>query len=222
MAISKTEDIKRKSLHAAAKLFLSRGYANSTVREIAQEAGVSLSAMVRACGTKEDIVCDLVAYVLEGQFKAAEAMLAGITDDKILFYAAETTLQLYMAESSGHIREMYSVSYSLPKSAAIIYREITKKLEIIFGEHLPQLKTKDFYEYEIASAGIMRNFITVPCDMYFTMEHKVARFLETTFLVYRIPEEKIKEAIKFVSRFDYPAIAKNVISQMLEYLENQT
>lgn len=222
MAISKTEEIKRKSLHAAAKLFLSRGYANSTVREIAQEAGVSLGAMVRACGTKEDIVCDLVAYVLEGQFKAAEVMLAGITDDKILFYAAETTLQLYMAESSEHIREMYSVSYSLPKSAAIIYQEITKKLEIIFGEHLPQLKTKDFYEYEIASAGIMRNFMTVPCDMYFTMKRKIARFLETTFLVYRVSDEKIKEAIKFVSRFDYPTIAKNVISQMLEYLENQT
>ncbi len=222
MANSKTEEMKSQCLHAAAKLFLSKGYANSTVREIAREAGVSLSAMVRACGTKEDIVCDLVSYVLEGQFKAAEGLLEGITNDKILFYAAETTLQLYMAESSEHMREMYSVSYSLPKSSEIIYREITRKLERIFGEHLPELETKDFYEYEIASAGIMRNFITVPCDMYFTMERKVARFLETTFLVYRVPDEKIKEAIEFVSRFDYPAIAENVISHMLEYLESQT
>ncbi len=222
MAISKTDEIKSKSLHAAAKLFLSKGYTNSTMREIAQEAGVSLSAMVRACGAKEDIVCDLVAYVLEGQFTATEKLLAGITDDKILFYAAETTLQLYMAESSEHMREMYSVSYSLSKSATVIYREITKKLEKIFGEHLPRLETRDFYEYEIASAGIMRNFMTVPCDMYFTMERKVARFLETTFLVYRVPDEKIKEAIEFVSRFDYPAIAEKIISHMLEYLERQT
>ncbi len=222
MAISKTEEIKSKSLHAAAKLFLSKGYTESTVREIAEEAGISVSAMIRACGSKEDIVCDLVAYVLEGQFKSTERMLAEITDDKILFYAAETTLQLYMAESSEHMREMYSVSYSLPKSASIIYHEITRKLETIFREHLPHLETKDFYEYEIASAGIMRNFMTVPCDMYFTMERKVARFLETTFLVYRVPDEKIKEAIDFVSRFDYPAIAEEVISHMLEYLESQT
>ncbi len=222
MTISKTDEIKSKCFHAAAKMFLSKGYADSTVREIAQTAGVSLGAMVRACGTKEDIVCELVSYVLNGQFMAVENMLAGITDDKILFYAAETTLQLYMAESSEHMREMYSVSYSLPKSATIIYREITTKLEEIFGEHLPQLETKDFYEYEIASAGIMRNFITVPCDMYFTMERKIARFLETTFLVYRVSDEKIKEAIEFVSGFDYPAIAEKVISQMLEYLESQT
>ena len=222
MAVSKTESIKSKSLHAAAKLFLEKGYTNSTVREIAEEAATGVSAMIRACGSKEDILCELVAYVLEGQFKSVEQILAGITDDKMLFYAAETTLQLHMAESSEHIREMYSVSYSLPKSSSIIYHEITKKLEYIFKEHLPHLETKDFYEYEIASAGIMRNYMTVPCDMYFTMERKVARFLETTFRVYCVPEEKIAEAIEFVSRFDFPTIAESVISRMLEYLESQT
>ncbi len=222
MASSKTEANKSKCLHAAAKLFLSKGYTESTVREMAEEAGINVSAMIRACGSKEDILCELVAYVLEGQFKSVEQMLKGVTEDKILFYAAETTLQLYMAESSEHIREMYSVSYSLPKSSGIIYHAITGKLEEIFKEHLPHLETKDFYEYEIASAGIMRNFMTVPCDMYFTMERKVARFLETTFLVYRVPDAKINEAIEFVSKFDYPSIAQNVISNMLSYLESQT
>lgn len=222
MAINKNENIKSRCLHAAARLFLSKGYTESTVREIAEEAGVNVSAMIRACGSKEDILCELVAYVLEGQFGAAAKLLEGVTDDKILFYAAETTLQLYMAESSEHIREIYSVSYSLPKTSAIIYQSITGKLEQIFSEHLPHLETKDFYEYEIASAGIMRNFMTVPCDIYFTMERKVSRYLETTFLVYRVPDDKIKEAIDFVSRFDYPTIAQNVVENMLSYLESQT
>ncbi|MBE6574204.1 MAG: TetR/AcrR family transcriptional regulator [Ruminococcaceae bacterium] len=222
MTTLKSQSIKSKTLHATAKLFLEKGYTESTVREIAEEAGINVSAMIRACGSKEDILCELVAYVLEGQFESVKRMLKGITDDKILFYAAETTLQLYMAESSEHIRELYSVSYSLPKTSEIIYHAITQKLEDIFKEHLPELETKDFYEYEIASAGIMRNFMTVPCDMYFTMERKVARFLETTFLVYRVPDDKIKEAINFVSGFDYPTIAQNVISNMLSYLENQT
>lgn len=222
MATIKSENIKTKCLHAAAKLFLEKGYTESTVREIAEEAGINVSAMIRTCGSKEDILCELVAYVLEGQFDSIKRMLKGITEDKILFYAAETTLQLYMAESSEHIRELYSVSYSLPKTSEIIYHAITQKLEDIFKEHLPGLKTKDFYEYEIASAGIMRNFMTVPCNMYFTMERKVSRFLETTFLVYRVSDDKIKEAINFVSGFDYPTIAQNVISNMLSYLESQT
>lgn len=221
MSVHKTDAVRSKCLYVAAKLFLEKGYTESVVREIAEEAGVNVSAMIRACGSKEDILCELVKYVLEGQFEATAKLLEGKCDDKILFYAAETTLQLYMAESSEHMREMYSVSYSLPKSSAIIYKSITGKLEEVFKEHLPHLETKDFYEYEIASAGIMRNFMTVPCNIYFTMERKVRRFLETTFLVYRVSDEKIKEAIDFVSRFDYVRIAADVIDHMLDYLGEQ-
>ena len=214
-------DVKSKVLHAAAEMFLAKGYQASTMREIAKAAGVNLGSLTFAFGNKEQILCELVAYVLEGQFSATKKMMEGKTEDKILFYAAETTLQLYMAESSEHMREMYNVSYSLPHSAQVIFHTITGKLQDIFGAHLPNLERKDFFELEIASAGIMRNFLSVPCDMYFTMERKVARFLETTFLVYRVPDEKIAEAIQFVSQFDFKTIAKGVLESMLSYLKSR-
>ncbi|MBE6548196.1 MAG: TetR/AcrR family transcriptional regulator [Ruminococcaceae bacterium] len=214
--------VRSRVLHTAAKMFLEKGYSQSTMREISQNSGVNYGSLTFAFKSKENILCELVAYVLEGQFEATHRLLDSITDDKILFYAAETTLQLYMAESSEHIREMYSVSYSLPHSSQIIYRTITGKLEDIFGEHLPHLETKDFYEREIASGGIMRGFLTVPCDIYFTMDRKVKSFLETTFLVYEVPKEKIDQAIEFVSRFDFKTMAQNVIDNMLSYLESKT
>lgn len=216
------ENIKEKTLNAAAKLFLEKGYSDSTTREIAQNAGVNVSAMNRAFGSKENILCELVDFVLEGQFDAAAKMLDGITDDPILFYAAETTLQLYMAESNENIRNLYAAAYSLPKTSEIIQRVITAKLESLFGAYLPELETKDFYELEIASGGIMRSFMAKPCDMYFTMDRKVERFLKTTFLIYEMPKSKIDEAIAFVTRFDYPAIADKTVKSMLSYLENKT
>jgi hypothetical protein len=167
-------------------------------------------------------LAELVAYVLEGQFAATEQLVRGKTEDKILFYAAETVLQLYMAESHEHIREMYAVSYSLSETSSIIYETITQKLEHIFSEHLPELTTKDFYCLELASGGIMRSFMTVPCDMFFTMDMKVRAFLQTTFRVYLVPEEKIEEAIRFVSQFDFKSIAQDVIDHMLGYLESKT
>ena len=154
--------------------------------------------------------------------KAIGELLSDKTDDKILLYAAETTLQLYMAESSEHMREMYNVAYSLPNSAKVIYHTITGKLEEIFKEFLPTWETKDFYEREISSAGIMRNHISVPCDIYFTMERKINSFLESTFLLYRVPDEKIREAIEFVSGFDWKTISEKVIENMLSYLESKT
>lgn len=217
----KKEETKSKILHTAAKMFLEKGYNYTTMNELAKNAGITYGELFRVGIDKENILCELVAYVLEGQFESTKKLLDGITDDKILFYAAETTLQLYMAESSEHMREMYNVSYSLPHSAQIIFKTITGKLEEIFKDYLPELETKDFYELEIASAGIMRNFMSVPCNMYFTMDRKVRRFLETTFLVYRVSDEKINEAIEFVSKFDFKEIASQVIDQMLSYLESK-
>lgn len=216
------DDPKSKTLHAAAKLFLQKGYSSATTREIAREAGVSVSSMNRSFGNKENLLCELVAYVLEGQFETAATLLCGITDDPILFYAVETTLQLYIAESSENIRDLYSAAYSLPKTSDLIQHIITGKLETIFKTYLPDLQTKDFYELEIASGGIMRGFMARPCDMYFTMDRKVTRFLETTFLIYEIPKDKIREAIDFVKQFDYPAIAQKTIASMLSYLESKT
>ncbi len=214
--------LREKILYTAAKSFLENGFTQTTLRGLAKMAETNYGSIQNLFATKEDLLCALVEYVLEGQFSATHKFLDGKTDDKILFYAAETTLQLYMAESNEKVRELYAAAYSMPKSSAIIQKNITGKLEDIFKEHLPDLKTQDFYKLEIASGGIMRGFLTIPCDMWFTMEQKVASFLETTFLVYRVPDNKIKEAIDFVSQFDYETLAENTINSMLSFLNNKT
>ncbi len=213
--------VKSKVLHAAAKLFLEKGFTESRMREISTLAGVSYGSMMFIFRSKEEILSELVGFVLDGQFEAATKLLQGKTDDKILFYAAETTLQLYMAESSEHMRELYSLSYSQTASSTIIYEKITLKLAEIFKEQYPDYTQGEFYEKELASAGIMRNYMTRPCGIYFTMDKKVRAFLENTFLLYEIPRTKIEEAIKFVEGFDWKTIADGVIKNMLTYLESK-
>ncbi|MBO5091196.1 MAG: TetR/AcrR family transcriptional regulator [Clostridia bacterium] len=219
---SRSEKVKSKVLHAAARLFLAKGYTNTTLRELASLSGVNYGSLTFTFKNKETILSELVGFVLDGQFEFTEKLLDGKTDDKILFYAVETTLQLYMAESSEHIRELYSLSYSLEASSDVIYTKITKKLAEIFKEQYPNYTQGEFYEKELASAGIMRNYMTCPCGIYFTMDRKVNAFLENTFLLYEIPREKIEETIKFVSQFDFKALAKQVIDNMLAYLESKT
>ena len=212
----KYEYLKKKILHSAACMFLEKGYTITTVKALADAAETNTGVLMRIFGCKENILALLVKHVLEGQFSATKELLKGKTEDKILFYAAETTLQLHIVESDEHLRELYGAAYSLPATTDIILHMITGKLENIFKEHLPHLETKDFFELEIASGGIMRGFMTIPCDMYFTMDRKIKRFLETTFKLYDVPEEKIKEAIEFVSQFDFKIIAKETIDKMLK------
>lgn len=215
------ESNKQHILYAAAISFLELGYTATTIKKIAADAKTNTGTLQNIFKTKDDILSDIVSYVLEGQFDTTAKFLEGVTDDKILFYAAETTLQLYMAESSENIRNLYGAAYSLPKTTRIIQNTITKKLESIFKEQLPEMETKDFYLLEIASGGIMRNFMMVPCDMWFTMDQKVAAFLETTLRVYCVPEEKIKEAVEFVAQFDFEKIAKETINAMLTFLKGE-
>jgi len=216
-----SEENKKLVLHAAAKLFLRKGYTATTLREIAKESGVNIGSLMYSYESKENILCDLVTHVLEGQFSATAKLLHGMTEDKILFWAAETTLQLHMAESSEQIRELYLAAYSHQKSAALIYQAIAEKMQTYFQPFYPDYEAKDFYELEIATGGIIRGFMSVPCDMYFTMKRKVKRYLETTFLVYKVPEAKIQEAIQFVSTIDFSAVAQQVIDNLLSALDHE-
>ena len=213
--------VKYKILNAAAKLFLSIGFERATIVKIADTAEVSRGSVCFAFRDKESILCELVAFVIEGQFEATHDLLADTTDDPLLLYCAETVLQLHLAESSEHMREMYQVSYSMPHSADVIFHTITGKLEEVFRPYCPDWQTRDFYEREIATAGIMRNFMSVPCDMYFTMQRKVRAFLESTLLLYHVPPERIAETIEFVGRYDWATIADGVINRMLAYLESR-
>ena len=212
------EEVHRKALHAAALLFLEKGYTATSVHLIADAAGASKTSVMRVFGSKEGILCELVKFVIENQFSTTRAMLNGVTEDAVLYYAAETSLQLYMAESDESVRDLYAAAYSLPESAEVIYRTISSQLPLVFGTYLPDASAEDFYHLEIASGGIIRGYMTMPCTPEFPMEEKVKRFLESSLRIYRVPEEKIAEAVAFVKQFDYPVLARQTIANMFVQL----
>ena len=212
---------RSKILRAAAELFLSIGFEKSTISKIADTAEASRGSVCFFFKDKEALLCELVTHMLDRQYFATKELLKDKTEDPILFYAAETVLQLHLAENSEQIREMYNISYSMKGSPSPIFYSVTSKLERLFGQIHPQWQTRDFYEREISTAGIMRNHMSVPCDMYFTMERKIRVFLESALLVMEVPREKIEEAINFVMQFDWNCVATSIIDNMLPYLESK-
>lgn len=107
-----------------------------------------------------------------------------------MLYAVGTAIQLHIAELTEPLRELYVTAYMLPSISAYLYRGTAKRLEGIFGDDLPDAEAKDFYEMEITSTGMMRSFVAVPCDMYFTVERKIARFLECALKICNVPPER--------------------------------
>ena len=208
---------QQKVLRAAVALFLENGYTKTTTGEIAKAAGIGQSSFFHVFPSKEALLLELVKRMFSGQFALA-GQHSG-EQDPVLLYAVETALQLHIAELTEPLRELYVTGYSLPSTSAYIYRSTAERLQGIFGEYLPHAQAKDFYEMEIASAGIMRSFMAVPCDLYFTAEVKIARFLDCALKLYDVPEEKRAAITAAVLRLDLHAMAADIIQKTVQQAE---
>ena len=78
---------------------------------------------------------------------------------------------------------------------------------------------EDFYEMEIASAGIMRGFMSVPCDLYFTMDAKLSRFLDCSLKLYNVPAQQRAAITVTVLKMDLHAMAADMIQKTIRQAE---
>lgn len=72
--------------------------------KIAKLADINIGSLMHLFKAKEDILADLVKYVLESRFKVATDLLKCKNEDKILFYSAETTLRKYSGVRQNYER----------------------------------------------------------------------------------------------------------------------
>lgn len=208
---------QQKMLRAAVALFLEKGYERTTTAEISSAAGMGQSSFFRAFPSKEALLLELVQRMFGGQFDLAEQHSG--EEDPVFLYAVETALQLHIAELTEPLRELYVVGYSLPTTSTYIYRSTAKRLQKIFGAYLPDAEPKDFYEMEIASASIMRGFMAVPCDVYFTIEAKITRFLDCALKLYDVPKEKRAAITAAVLQMDLHTMAAGIIQKTVRQAE---
>ena len=204
------EETRAQVLRESVVLFLEQGYRETTIEQIAACAGRTKSAVLRAYPDKEAILYALVTHMFSVQFSGARSMLGG-NADLLLLYGVETALQLHICELSESLRDLYTTAYSLPSTMEYIYRRTAQELQQIFGKYLPDAAQSDFYELELVSAGVMRGLMARKCDMYFTIEKKIALFLRCALKVYDVPAEEREAVISRVLAMDLAAIARGMV-----------
>ena len=209
---------RKKILSASIKVFLEKGYEGTTAKEIADLVGSSTGSPFSLFGNKEGLLLELAHMMFSGQFELAESLI-GEDSDPLLLYGVETALQIYITELSWQLRELYVTAYSLSSTSEYIYEQTAARLAVIFGPYLPRCESKDFYELEVASASIMRGFMAKPCDMYFTVERKLRRFLQCCFKLYDVPPEKYEPVIERVLQLDLRHKAEEMIVRIAQAAE---
>ena len=209
---------KQRILTVCVRLFLEQGYKNTSVSQIVDEAGVARGSYLNLFPTKDKILLDLVETMFSGQFSVAR----GIADQNlppVFAYAVETSIQLTLTELNENLREIYIEAYSVPDTAEYIYLHTTAELKQIFGANFPDYSDSDFYEMEIGTAGLMRNYMARKCDIHFPLERKLSRFLTAAMRVYLVPEEEQARVLAFIGSIDIRELAVTVMHKLFTMLE---
>ncbi|MCI6388066.1 MAG: TetR/AcrR family transcriptional regulator [Ruminococcus sp.] len=213
-----SSETKRKILTACVRLFLEQGYKNTSVSQIVDEAGVARGSYLNLFPTKDKILLDLVETMFSGQFSVARS-IADQNLPPVFAYAVETSIQLTLTELNENLREIYIEAYSVPDTAEYIYLHTTSELKQIFGANFPDYSDSDFYEMEIGTAGLMRNYMARKCDIHFPLERKLSRFLTAAMRVYLVPEEEQARVLAFIGSIDIRKLAVTVMHKLFAMLE---
>ncbi len=208
---------RKRILSACVKLFIENGYTNTTMSEIISEANVSNSTFQNLFHSKSGVLMDLIEFMFTNQFKAAN-QLAGSGIKPVYIYAVETSIQMTLTELNENLREIYLEAYTFPQSAEYIYQKTSSELYRIFGSYLPEYRESDFYELEIGTAGIMRNYMAKPCDKYFTLEKKLERFLTMSLSAFSVPKEEQKEVLDYMLSINIRSTANAVMQALFHEL----
>ena len=208
---------RNKMLLAAIQLFLEQGYEKTTTAQIARAAGMSPTSLFAAFENKEALLLTLTQIMFENQFAKARAFAKDM--EPLMVYCLETSLQIYITELSEPLREIYVMAYTLPSTTEYILKSTAVQIKAIFSPFMPDAEDKDFYEMDIASGSIMRGFMARKCDMYFTVQKKISRFLECCLKLYDVPKEKRASLIEAVLAFDLHSVAKRLIDEIIAKAE---
>ena len=212
-----SQDAKRRILSACVRLFIERGYHATTMALIIRQADVSASTFQNIFRNKEGVLMELTQTMFEKQFSMASGVM-GETMPPVYLYAAETAIQLTLAELNENLREIYVEAYTRPSVAAYICENTAKVLYQVFGSYLPECTLEEFYEMDIGTSGLMRGYMARKCDETFSLERKLERFLTLSLRVFCVPQEEREKVIAWVLGLDIRTVANGVMQQLFQML----
>ena len=204
----------------ALKMFLTKGYTNTSASAICQKLGISKGNLTYYFPTKEHILAVLVNLLCDFQWKTIEKE----TNDghsSLLAYCLELTAMAAICEKSEIGKDFYLSTYTSPLTLSIIRDNDANKAKKLFGEYCKSWQDIDFREAEMLVSGI--EYATmIPTEKSAPLDIRIAGALKAILQIYNVPQDLIKTKIEKVLKMDYLAIGERVLKEFIFYTEQTT
>ena len=209
--------IKMAMVCVANRMFLERGFSNTSVKAIADELEISTGHITFYFPTKEHLLAELVDLLCRFQWKRMEEEAdEGISS--VLAICLELTSMASACEADPVIKDFFLSAYCSPMCLEIIRRNDTDRSKKVFAAYRPGWTDEQFAEAEILCSGIEYATLMTANDPV-TLETRIAGALNNILGIYGIPEETRQTKTKKVFAMDYRTLGKRVLEEFKEYVE---
>lgn len=206
-----------KIVACATRLFLERGYTETTHRMISEETGIGLGTITYHFRTKEDLLLLLIEELMDFHLDVIE-QAEEKSKDNLFSYATEIAIQIALCENNKKAWDLYHSAYNHPETMLYIKEWAARKNYHLLSEKAPQLREADFRNIENFTSGIELSALSSPCDRYFTLEEKIKLTLDLMMKAYNIKDEERAKAIEKVLSLDYEKIAEEMFEKFVKKL----
>jgi AcrR family transcriptional regulator len=156
-------DLRRKQIiKGAIKVFIAKGFHNATVREIAEEAGLTMGSLYNYINTKQDIIYIVYDYITKVLREDMKEAIVGVKDPKERLKAALRQNLNAVYKNQDIIMFLYRESASLDKESlyTVLARE-TKYIELFEDILREYFKGKEVSESRLRLSADLLSYIPV-------------------------------------------------------------
>lgn len=220
MARKTKENTKHKIIRVSTRMFLEKGYTETSVKMVSDELGISKGNFTFHFPSKEHILAELVEILCKFQWmRMGEEANDGISS--LLALCFELMVMASACEQSKVAKDFFVSAYQSPVCLAIIQKNDTGRAKEVFGEYCTDWTDEQFREAETLVSGI--EYATLNAiDETVHLETRITGALNTIMMIYNVPEEIRKRKIEKTLSLDYKGMGKRIFKEFRDYVEQMT
>jgi len=156
--IEQTGEVRKKVVGAALRLFLEKGYAQTTLREISTAAGVSYGSIYHHFEDKDGIFRELILENFETTQQLADRKLAG-NAGAYLRVGLKCAGLIQALSTDVRVAELLSVAYRSWKICEVLVNAAAARHRDWLKGELPDWSENQFFAATLALTGAMSSMV---------------------------------------------------------------
>lgn len=218
MARRRVNTTKYEIIRYATKLFLEKGYSNTTPKLVCDALDISTGNLTYYFPTKEHLLVVLVEMLCKFQGNTIKSMVQeeGITS--LLAICLELATMASMSEESEIAKDLFLSAYSSPLCLEIIRSNDTQRAMRIYSEFCPDWTEQQYIEAETLVSGIEYATLMTTHDSV-SLEARITGALNNILRIFNVPEELRQQKIGKVLAMDYRALGRSVLEQFRKFVD---